>query len=76
MSAAEVVQRQLDAYKAHDLAAFVATYAEAAELVRVGSVDPPITGSLAASFAGTRSWITSVSSVSLLSHSRRLRSTR
>ena len=47
MSAAEVVQRQLDAYNAHDLAAFVATYAEAAELVRVGSVDPPITGRIA-----------------------------
>jgi hypothetical protein len=44
ISAAEVVQRQLDAYNAHDLAAFVATYAEDAELTRVGGVDAPVAG--------------------------------
>jgi hypothetical protein len=44
MSPTDVVQRQLDAYNAHDLAAFLATYSEAAELTRVGKADAPVTG--------------------------------
>ena len=49
MSAVEVVQRQLDAYNAHDLPAFLATYSETAELTRVASADPPIRGKRAIS---------------------------
>jgi hypothetical protein len=49
MSPEDVVQRQLDAYNAHDLGAFLATYAEAAELTRVGKADPPVTGKAAIS---------------------------
>jgi hypothetical protein len=49
MSAADVVQRQLDAYNAHDLTAFLATYAETAQLVRAGSPDAPIAGKAAIS---------------------------
>ena len=45
----DVVQRQFDAYNAHDLIAFLATYSEAAELTRVASADPPIRGKLAIS---------------------------
>jgi hypothetical protein len=32
MSAIEVVQRQLDAYNAHDLAGFIAAYSDAVEV--------------------------------------------
>ena len=44
MSPVEVVQCQLDAYNAHDLAAFLATYSETAELTRVSSAEPPVQG--------------------------------
>ena len=44
MSSVEVVQRQLDAYNAHDLAAFLAAYSETAELTRVASAEPSIRG--------------------------------
>jgi hypothetical protein len=45
MSPAEsVVQQQLDAYNRHDLAAFVATYADDAELYRAPSVTPALKG--------------------------------
>ena len=49
MSPVDVVQRQLVAYNAHDLAAFLATYSETAELTRVASADPPIRGKSAIS---------------------------
>ena len=49
MSPVEVVPRQLDAYNAHDLAAFLATYGESVELTRVGSGEPPIRGKRAIS---------------------------
>src|SRR5689334_19063777 len=44
MTPTDIVQRQLDAYNAHDLAAFLATYAEAAELTRVGKADAQVVG--------------------------------
>jgi hypothetical protein len=44
MSAIEVVQRQFDAYNAHDLAAFVAEYSDAIEVFRMPSALPVITG--------------------------------
>ena len=44
MSPIDVVQRQLDAYNAHDLTAFLATYAELAELTRIGKADSPLSG--------------------------------
>ena len=49
MSPTEVVQRQLDAYNAHDLAAFLDTYAESAELTRVGKAEAPVKGKAAIS---------------------------
>lgn len=49
MSPEEVVQCQLDAYNAHDLVAFLATYSESAELTRIASADPPIRGKRAIS---------------------------
>ncbi|WP_374562685.1 nuclear transport factor 2 family protein [Ideonella sp.] len=44
MSPEAIVQRQLDAYNRHDLAAFVATYAEDAELYRVPATTPALKG--------------------------------
>jgi hypothetical protein len=44
MSAIEVVQRQLDAYNAHDLAAFVAAYSDTIEVFRMPSSLAAITG--------------------------------
>ena len=49
MSPVEVVQCQLDAYNAHDLAAFLATYSETAELTRIAIADPLIRGKRAIS---------------------------
>ena len=49
MSPVEVVQCQLDAYNAHDLTAFLATYSETAELTRVASTEAPIRGKRAIS---------------------------
>lgn len=42
--AERVVQRQLDAYNAHDLQAFIATYAEDVALYRVPQTTPAISG--------------------------------
>lgn len=39
-----VVQRQLDAYNRHDFDAFVATYADDAELYRAPSTTPALNG--------------------------------
>lgn len=39
-----LVQRQLDAYNAHDLAAFVACYADDVEVWRMPSVEPALRG--------------------------------
>jgi hypothetical protein len=48
MSPAEsIVQQQLDAYNRHDLAAFVATYADDVELFRAPSVTPALKGKTA-----------------------------
>jgi hypothetical protein len=44
MNPEDIVQRQLDAYNRHDLQAFVATYAEDAELYRVPAATPALTG--------------------------------
>jgi hypothetical protein len=44
MSAIEVVQRQLDAYNAHDLAGFTAAYSDAVELFRMPSTAAAIIG--------------------------------
>jgi hypothetical protein len=44
MSAIDVVQRQFDAYNAHDLARFVAAYSDAVEVLRMPSAVPTITG--------------------------------
>ena len=44
ISPESVVQRQLDAYNRHDLAAFVATYADDAELYRAPSTTPALKG--------------------------------
>jgi len=50
---AAVVQRQLDAYNAHDLAAFVACYAEDMTLWRMPATAPAIVGRAAlAAFYG------------------------
>ena len=43
-SAVEVVQRQLEAYNAHDLGAFVAMYADDIEVWRMPSTTPTIDG--------------------------------
>lgn len=47
MTPVELVQRQLEAYNAHDLAAFVATYDEAVELFRVPFDRPEVVGKAA-----------------------------
>jgi hypothetical protein len=39
-----VVQRQLDAYNAHDLDAFCAAYAESVEIVRLPNTQPALRG--------------------------------
>jgi hypothetical protein len=44
MSTVEVVQRQLDAYNAHDLAGFVAAYSEAIQVFRMPATQAAITG--------------------------------
>lgn len=40
----DVVQRQLDAYNAHDLEAFVATYSDDVEVYRAPSTTPALSG--------------------------------
>jgi len=47
VSPTEVVQRQLDAYNAHDLQAFLATYSEAATIFRMPSTQPMVCGKTA-----------------------------
>jgi hypothetical protein len=42
MSPVEVVQRQLEAYNAHNLDAFAATYAENSQMVRLPASEPAI----------------------------------
>jgi hypothetical protein len=55
MSAVEVVQRQLDAYNAHDLAGFVAAYSDAVQVFRMPATQPAISGkSQLADFYATR----------------------
>jgi len=49
VSPVEVVQRQLDAYNAHDLSAFLATYSDTAELIRTASAELSIRGKRAIS---------------------------
>lgn len=44
MPAIDVVQRQLDAYNAHDLAAFVAAYSGSVQIFRVPATQPAIIG--------------------------------
>lgn len=44
MSTTEVVQRQLEAYNAHDLGGFVAAYSDAVEVFRMPSAAPAIVG--------------------------------
>ncbi|MEJ8810785.1 nuclear transport factor 2 family protein [Variovorax ureilyticus] len=44
-----VVQRQFEAYNAHDLGAFLETYAENAELYRAPSTEPVASGKAAIS---------------------------
>ena len=44
MSPVEVVQRQLDAYNARDLAAFVATYSDDIRIFRMPSSEPALSG--------------------------------
>ena len=72
MSPVEVVQRQLDAYNAHDLAAFLATYSETAELMHVASSSLQSKGdTLSRSCMGRRSstFLTTVRSCSAASPS-------
>jgi hypothetical protein len=47
MSPSEVVQAQFDAYNAHDLAAFLATYSDTAVLEPIASTNPPLCGKTA-----------------------------
>ena len=42
MSPAEVVQRQVEAYNAHDLEAFAATYADRIQMFRLPNAEPSI----------------------------------
>src|SRR5512143_2600547 len=42
--AAKVVQRQLDAYNAHDLQAFIATYSDDVRIYRVPAAEPTLSG--------------------------------
>jgi len=44
MSAVDVVQRQLDAYNAHDLAGFVAAYSDLVQIFRMPATEPAING--------------------------------
>ena len=44
MSPVEIVQKQVEAYNAHDLEAFAATYAEDAQIFRLPSAEPMISG--------------------------------
>ena len=44
MDIAEIVQRQVDAYNAHDLDRFVATYADSIRIFRMPSTEPAISG--------------------------------
>src|SRR5664279_5087379 len=46
MSAIDIVQRQLDAYNAHDLAAFIAVYSDDIEVFRLPSSVPSISGKM------------------------------
>jgi hypothetical protein len=43
MSPAEIVQRQVEAYNAHDLAAFAATYSDDIQMFRLPATEPAIT---------------------------------
>jgi hypothetical protein len=43
MSPVEIVQRQLEAYNAHDLQAFAACYTEDVEMIRLPNPQPAIT---------------------------------
>jgi hypothetical protein len=43
MTPVEVVQRQVEAYNAHNLEAFAATYAESIQMVRLPAPEPAIT---------------------------------
>lgn len=55
MEAEALVQRQLDAYNAHDLEAFLATYAEDITLFRLPDPEPVLSGREAlAAFYATR----------------------
>jgi len=47
MTPADVVQRQLDAYNARDLAAFLATYRDDVTLYRPPATEPSLTGKTA-----------------------------
>ena len=42
MSSVEVVQRQVEAYNAHNLDAFAATYADTIQMVRLPATEPAI----------------------------------
>ena len=44
MSATGIVQRQFDAYNAHDLAAFVAAYSDTVQIFRMPASEPVISG--------------------------------
>jgi hypothetical protein len=56
LSPAEVVERQLAAYNAHDLERFIAEYAEDVQLFRPPAVEPMLSGkrALAAHYAAHR----------------------
>lgn len=55
MTPVEIVQRQLDAYNAHDLAGFVAMYAEDIKVYRMPSTEPALSGKAQfAEFYGTK----------------------
>ena len=42
MNVSEIVQRQVDAYNAHDLERFVATYADSVRIFRMPTAEPAI----------------------------------
>jgi len=44
MDAVQIVQRQVDAYNAHDLDRFVATYSDSVRIYRMPSAEPVISG--------------------------------
>jgi hypothetical protein len=44
MNVSEIVQRQVDAYNAHDLERFVATYADSVRIFRMPTAEPAISG--------------------------------